>query len=143
MDTTQSTRIIALSLGIIGSLIFIAALTKVRLFFDLFHFQYFWEQTIALIYFASAIFAFIGLLRLRLWGFIAAYCHILVATIFLSISVLPFLLKFFRLDYWSATTVLIISNLVILFLIAFLHAIRRTLIKKSSMTSYRDRDAHR
>ena len=113
----------------------ISALTKIRLLLELFQFQYFREQIIAIIYFTSAILAFIGLFRLRLWGFIAAYCHIIVATIFLSISVLPFLFWLLRLEYRTATTMLIISNLVVLFLIAFLHGIRRTLNRKPSVTS--------
>ena len=135
MDTTQSTRIIDFSLGVVGALIFISAATKVRLLFNIFHFQYFWEQAIAIIYFTSAIIACIGLLRLRIWGFIAAYIHILVATIFLSISILPFLFNLLRLDYLTAKKVLLISNLAMLFFIAVLHGIKRMLDKKSSMTS--------
>jgi len=102
---------------------------------NLFHFKYFGHQTIAITYFASAIIAFIGLLRLRIWGFIAAYTHILIATIFLSISVLPFLFDLLRLDYGTVTTVLLISNLTMLFLIAVLHGIKRTLNRKSLITS--------
>ena len=135
MDTIQSKRIIDFSLGVIGALILVSSLTKVRLLCDLFHFKYFWHQTIAITYFASAIIAFIGLLRLRIWGFIAAYLHILIATIFLSISVFPFLFDLLRLDYGTVTTVLLISNLTMLFLIAVLHGIKRTLNRNSSITS--------
>jgi hypothetical protein len=134
MDTKQSKSIMDLSIGGIGILIFISALTKVRLLFGLFNFQYFWEQAIVIIYFASAIIALIGLLRLRIWGFISAYTHILVATIFLSISVLPFIFNFLRLDYWTATTILLISNINMLFLVAVLHSIKRTLNRKSQLT---------
>jgi hypothetical protein len=135
MVKTQSTRIIDFSLSILVTLLLLSALTKIRLFLDLFQFQYFREQIIAIIYFASAIFAFIDLIRVRLWGFIAAYCHIIVATIFLSISILPFLFRLYQLEYKTATTMLIISNLVVLFLIAFLHGIRRALNRKPSVTS--------
>lgn len=130
MDKMKSTHIIDLSLAVIGALILISALTKIQLFFDLLQFQYFWEKSIVIIYFLSAVIAFIGLIRVRPWGFIAAYAYILIATFFLSISALPFLLKLVRLDYLIITKVLIISNVSMLLLIVILHGIRILIIKK-------------
>ncbi len=135
VDKMKSKSIIDLGLGLIGTLILIAAVTKVRLLFNLFHFQNIWQEIILITYFASAIVAFIGLLRVRPWGFIAAYTHILIATFLLSISVFPFLFKLVRLDYSTATKVLVISNVAVLLLIAVLHGIRRSLINKIPKTS--------
>lgn len=129
MDIIQATRIINLILSVIGVLICIAAATKVRLLFNLFDFQSFWQQAIVSIYFASAIIAFIGLLRLRIWGFIAACIHILVATLGLSISVWPFLFNMLRLNHRSANIVLLIGNLLMLFLIIGLLGAKKTLHK--------------
>lgn len=124
-----STRIVDYTCWVIGGLIFLSALTKVQLLFELIHFEYFQGRVILIIYFSSAIIASIGLYRVSLVGFIFAYLHIIVATIFLSISVIPFLFSLLRLDPINATSLLLIVNLSILFLTAFIHGLKRRNLK--------------
>lgn len=104
----------------IGALMLTSALMRYRMFLNLLNTHPFRQQAIILIYFISAIIGFIGLLLLRVWGFIAAYINILTATAFLSISVLPFWLRYIKLGQWTSVIVLNV-NLLILILIAFLH----------------------
>ena len=125
-----STRTLDNSCKIIGGLIFLSALTKLQLLFDLFHFNYFLDKVIVIIYFSSAIIASFGLWRLRLVGFIFAYVHIIVATIFLSISVIPFLFKLMSFGNLRATVMLVFVNLSILVMTAFLHCIKIRHLKK-------------
>ena len=125
-----STRTLDNSCKIIGGLIFLSALTKLQLLFDLFHFNNFLDKVIVIIYFSSAIIASFGLWRLRLVGFIFAYVHIIVATIFLSISVIPFLFKLMSFGNLRATVMLVFVNLSILVMTAFLHCIKIRHLKK-------------
>ncbi len=125
-----STRTLDNSCKIIGGLIFLSALTKLQLLFDLFHFNYFLDKVIVIIYFSSAIIASFGLWRLRLVGFIFAYVHIIVATIFLSISVIPFLFKLMSFGNQLAALMLVIVNLSMLVMIAFLHCTKILHLKK-------------
>lgn len=118
------------SCKIIGGLFFLSALTKLQLLFDLFHFNYFLDKVVVIIYFISAIIASIGLYRLRLFGFIFAYVYIIVATIFLSISVIPFLFKLMSFGNLRTTLMLVIVNLSMLVLTAFLHCIKSRHLKK-------------
>ena len=124
------------SCKIIGGLIFLSALTKLQLLFGLFHFNYFLDKLIVIIYFSSAIIASIGLFRLRLVGFIFAYIHIIVATIFLSISVIPFLFKLISFGNPRATLMLVIVNLSMLAVTAFLHCIKIRHLKKVTIEDY-------
>ena len=124
------TRIVDISCKIIGGLIVLSALTKLRLLFGLFLFNYFLDKVIVIIYFISAIIASIGLYRLRLVGFIFAYVNIVVATIFLSISVIPFLFKLISFGNLRATEMLVIVNLSMLVMTAFLHCIKIRHLKK-------------
>ena len=124
------TRIVDISCKIIGGLIVLSALTKLRLLFGLFLFNYFLDKVIVIIYFLSAIIASIGLYRLRLVGFIFAYVHIIVATIFLSISVIPFLFKLMSFGNLRANLMLVIVNLSMLVITAFLHYIKIRHLKK-------------
>ena len=128
--TKISTRTLDNSCKIIGGLIVLSALTKLQLLFNLFHFNYFLDKVIVIIYFISAIIASIGLYRLRLVGFIFAYLHIIVATIFLSISVIPFLFKLMSFGNLRATVMLVIVNLSMLVMTAFLHCIKIRHLKK-------------
>ena len=128
--TEISTVTLNNSCKIIGGLIVFSALTKLQLLFDLFHFNYFLDKLIVIIYFSSAIIASVGLYRLRLVGFIFAYVHIIVATIFLSISVIPFLFKLMSFGNLRATSMLVIVNLSMLVLTAFLHCIKIRHLKK-------------
>ena len=130
MGTILSKRIVDYSLWVIGGLILISTLTKVRLLIGLFSFQFFWEQAVIIIYFASAIMGTLGLLRFNKWGFIAVYIHILVATIFLSISVIPFLFSLLKLNIGKATTQLLIINFTLLMLTALCHGIKAISVKK-------------
>lgn len=128
--TEISTGTLDNSCKIIGGLIFLSAITKLQLLFDLFHFNYFLDKLIVIIYFSSAIIASIGLYRIRLVGFIFAYLHVIVATIFLSISVIPFLFKLMSFGNQRATLMLLIVNLSMLVMIAFLHCIKIRRLKK-------------
>ena len=128
--TEISTRTLENSCRIIGVLIVLSALTKLQLLFDLFHFNYFLDKVIVIIYFSSAFIASIGLYRLRLVGFIFAYVNIVVATIFLSISVIPFLFKLISFGNLRATEMLVIVNLSMLVMTAFLHCIKIRHLKK-------------
>ena len=128
--TEISTGTLNNSCKIIGGLIVLSALTKLQLLFNLFHFNYFLDKVIVIIYFSSAIIASIGLYSLRLVGFIFAYVHIVVATIFLSISVIPFLFKLMSLGNLRATLILVIVNLSMLVMTAFLHCIKMRHLKK-------------
>jgi hypothetical protein len=127
-----STRIFNYSCWIIGGLIALSALTKAQLLIDVFHFDYFLDKAIAIIYFSSAIIASAGLCRFSLMGFIFAYVYIIVATIFLSVSIIPFLFNLLRLDHPRATTLLFVVNLSILFATAFLHGLKRQRLKKKT-----------
>jgi hypothetical protein len=131
--TEISTRIVDISCKIIGGLIVLSALTKLQLLFGLFLFNYFLDKVIMIIYFLSAIIASIGLYRLRLVGFIFAYVHIIVATIFLSISVIPFLFKLMSFGNLRATVMLVIVNLSMLVMTAFLHCIKIRHLKKATI----------
>ncbi len=131
--TANSTRFIDYSCWIIGLLIVVSAITKIQLLLDLFNFDYFLEKAIAIIYFLSAIIAAVGLYRLSTIGFIFAYVHIIVATVFLSISIVPFLFNFLMLDHQQATTLLLIINISILFTTAFLHGLKRWSLKEATL----------
>jgi len=131
--TKISTGTLDNSCKIIGGLIVLSALTKLQLLFDLFYFNYFLNKVIVIIYFSSAIIASFGLWRLRLVGFIFAYVHIIVATIFLSISVIPFLFKLMSFGNLRATVMLVIVNLSMLVMTAFLHCIKIRYLKKATI----------
>ena len=131
--TKISTGTLDNSCKIIGGLFFLSALTKLQLLFDLFHFNYFLDKVIVIIYFSSAIIASFGLWRLRLVGFIFAYVHIIVATIFLSISVIPFLFKLMSFGNLRATVILVFINLSMLVMTAFLHCVKIRHLKKVTL----------
>jgi hypothetical protein len=128
--TEISTRTLDNSCRIIGVLIVLSALTKLQLLFNLFHFNYFLDKVIVIIYFSSAIIASFGLYRLHQVGFFFAYVNITVATIFLSISVIPFLFKLISIDNLRATVMLVIVNLSMLVMTVFLHCIKIRHLKK-------------
>jgi hypothetical protein len=115
-----SNRLMNFILWAIGALMLTSALMRYRMFLNLLNTHPFRQQAIILVYFISAIIGFIGLLLLRVWGFIAAYINILTATVFLSMSVLPFWLRYISLGQWTSKIVVVV-NLLILILIAFLH----------------------
>ena len=128
--TEISTGTLDNSCRFIGGFIVLSALTKHQLLFDLLHFNYLLDKVIVIIYFSSAIIASIGLYRLHQIGFIFAYVYITVATIFLSISVIPFLFKLISIDNLRATVMLVIVNLSMLVMTAFLHCIKIRRLKK-------------
>ena len=130
MGTEIPTGTLDNSCRIIGVLIVLSALTKLQLLFDLLHFNYFLDKVIVIGYFSSAIIASFGLYRLHQFGFIFAYVNIIVATIFLSISVVPFLFRLISIDNRQATVLLVVVNLSMLVMTAFLHCIKIRLIKK-------------
>lgn len=108
-------------LWIIGALLLTSTLMGYKVFFNLLHIHPFKNQAIVIVYFSSAITGFIGLLLSRIWGFIAAYINVLTATIFLSTSVIPFLMKFLRLGHGASTIAVDVINLFMLISIAYLH----------------------
>lgn len=108
-------------LWLIGALMLTSALMGYKVFFNLLHIHPFKNQAIVIVYFSSAIIGFIGLFLFRIWGFIAAYINVLTATIFLSTSVIPFLVKFLRLGHRYTSIAVVVINLLVLILIAYLH----------------------
>ena len=118
------------SCRIIGVLIVLSALTKLQLLFGLLHYNYFLDKVIVISYFSSAIIAFFGLYRLHQVGFIFAYVNIVFATIFLSISVIPYLFKLMSFGNLRTTLMLVIVNLSMLVLTAFLHCMKIRHLKK-------------
>jgi len=126
MGKTLSNRFTDFGPFLIGALMLTAALLRYRMFFNLVHLNHLREQAIVLIYFVSAIITVLGLFRLRAWGFVAAYIHIITATIYLSVSVIPYVFKYLKFGNSTISTLIMISNLLVLILIAFLHGRRGT-----------------
>jgi hypothetical protein len=107
---------------IIAVLIIVSALTKIRLLLRLPNYQQLWEQILIIVFFVSALVSFGGLLFQKKWGFFFVYIYLIIATFFLSISVVPFLLEGLDLDFEPATSLLLIINLAVLASTAVIHA---------------------
>ena len=103
-------------------MIIVSALTKIRLLLRLPNYQQLWEQILIIVFFVSALVSFGGLLFHKKWGFFFVYINLIIATFFLSISVVPFLLEGLDLDFEAATSLLIIINLAVLASTAVIHA---------------------
>lgn len=106
----------------IGGLVVLSALTKIRLLLGISKYQQIWPQVLIIVFFASAVFGFGGLLRLKTWGFFFVYAYIGIATFFFSISVVPFPFAFLNLDVTAATRLLLVINLGALAFTGFIHA---------------------
>lgn len=106
----------------IGVVVFLSAVTKIRLLLGILNFQQIWAQALIIVLFVSAVFGLSGLLRLKRWGFFFVYVYIVIATFFFSISVVPFPFGFLDLDVKAGTTLLVIINLGVLAFAAFVHA---------------------
>lgn len=59
----------------IGGVVFLSAVTKIRLLLGILNYRQIWIQTLIIVLFASAFFAFLGLLRLKRWGFFFVYIY--------------------------------------------------------------------
>ena len=116
-------------------MVLISALTKIRLLLGLFNFQQFWEQALIVVFFTSAVLGAVGLYRHQAWGFILVYVYIFVATFFLSISVIPFLLDLFSLGVKAATFALFIINFTVLVFTVFLHVVKSAANRKMKSIS--------
>jgi len=106
----------------IGGVVFLSAVTKIRLLLGISNYQQIWAQALIIILFVSAVFGLAGLLRLKRWGFFFVYVYIARATFFFAISVVPCPVGFLNLDVKAATTLLLIINLGVLAFTAFVHA---------------------
>ena len=117
-----SKRAIDSCLWCIAGLVLGSSLTKTQLLSGLFDLPHFWEQAVTIVFFGSAVIGSLGLLQSKLWGFVAVYVYILIATFLLSISVVPFLFGFVNLNVRTFSWFLLITNLCVLAFTAFLHA---------------------
>jgi hypothetical protein len=106
----------------IGGLVFLSALTKIRLLLGILSYQQLWAQALIIVLFVSAGLGLVGLIGQKTWGFLFVYVYISIATFFFSISVVPFLFGLLNLDVKAATTLLPTINLGVLSFTAFLHA---------------------
>ena len=107
---------------IIAVLIIVSALTKIRLLLGLPNYQQLCEKILIIVFFVSALVSFVGLIFQKKWGFFFVYIYLIIATFFLSISVVPFLLEGLDLDFEAATSLLLIINLTVLASAAVIHA---------------------
>ena len=117
-----SKRAVDSCLWCIAGLVLGSSLTKIQLLSGLFTLPHFWEQAVTIVFFGSAVIGALGLLQSKLWGFVAVYVYILIATFLLSISVVPFLFGFVSLNVRTFTWLLLTTNLFVLAFTAFLHA---------------------
>lgn len=121
MDMKFSNAKIDFYLFAIGGLIFLSALTKIRLLLGIQNYQQFWVQAFIIVFFGSAGLSLVGLFWRKTWGFLFVYVYIFMATFFFSISVIPFLFGLLNMHVKAATILLIIVNLGVLIFTAFLH----------------------
>ena len=108
----------------IGGLVFLSALTKIKLLSWIFNCQQIWGRVLITVFFASAVLGFVGLFRQKNWGFYFVYTYILIATFFFSISVAPFPFCLLNMDVKTATLLLLGINLIVLFFSGCVHAIK-------------------
>jgi hypothetical protein len=105
----------------IACLVVLSALSKIRLLFWVLNHQQIWSQILIIVFFLSAAFGAGGLLWLKKWAFFFIYIYIMIATFFLSISIIPFIPRILGLDVSVSTILLLIINIGILSFTAFLH----------------------
>ena len=120
-------RVIDLAMRILGGLLLLSALTKIRLLTGFWAFPQLWAKVLAAGFFLSAALGAYGLFRLRAWGFFFVYAYIVTATYFFSISVVPFLYPLLSLTGISAAVMLIAANLGVLVAAVLLHAAKARL----------------
>ena len=135
MESNLSKTAIDYCLWGISGLVSLSALTKIRLLLGLFNFQQSWEQALVVVFFTSAVLGGVGLFRRQAWGFISVYVYILVATFFLSISVIPFILDLFSLGAKATTFLLLTINLTVLVFTIFLHVVKLAANRKMKSVS--------
>jgi len=122
MDMTLPKTKIDYCIWTIGGLLFLSALTKIKLLLGILNFQQLWKQALTIILFGSVVSGLIGICFRKTWGFFFLYIYILIATFFFSISVIPFLFDFLNLSDKASTTFLMAINLSMLGFTIFLHA---------------------
>lgn len=122
----------------ISGLVFLSALTKIKLLLGIFNHQQIWAQVLITVLFASAVLGFVGLFRQKNWGFLFVYAYILIATFFFSISMVPFPFRLLNMDVKAATLLLLGINLVVLFFAGYVHAIKskQERTKRLKLTSH-------
>lgn len=111
-------------LWVIGGLVFLSALTKIKLLLGIFKYQQIWTQVLITVFFASAALGMVGLFRQKNWGFLFVYGYILIATFFFSISMVPFPFHLLNPDMKAITFLLLGINLVVLSFAVCVHAIK-------------------
>jgi hypothetical protein len=104
-----------------AGLIFLSALTKIRLLLGILSFQQLWAQALIIVLFVSAGLGLVGLFRQKRWGFIFVYVYISIATFAFSISVVPFLFGLLNLYGKVPMNLLLVTNLCLLTFTAYLH----------------------
>jgi hypothetical protein len=124
MDIKWPKTSIEYCLWAIGGLVFLSALTKIRLLLGIFNYQQLWAQGLITVLFASAVLGFVGLFRQKKWGFLFVYVYISIATFFFSISVVPFPFRLLNLDVKAATLLLFGINLAVFTFAGCVHAIK-------------------
>ena len=120
---------------VIAGLVFLSALTKIKLLWGILNQQELWAQVLTIGLFVSAVLGFVGLVYLKKWGFYFVYIYLVIATFFFSISVLPFFLSIFDLDVKTATWQLLTINFGTLAFTVFLHVAKskdRSTFKEAS-----------
>ena len=122
MDMKLPRKNIDYCLWAISGLVFLSAVRKIRLLLGILNYEQIWAQAFIIVLFVSAAFGSVGLLCLKRWGFFLVYAYIAIATVFFSISLVPFPFGFLNLDVKVATTLLLIINLGVLAFTGFLHA---------------------
>jgi hypothetical protein len=105
----------------VAGMVALSAISKIRLLPGILDSQHLWEQVVIALFFVSAVFGVIGLLRSNHWGFVFVYIYIVIATFVLSISVIPFLLGVLDSRAKTATAVLFTINGAMFAFTAFLH----------------------
>jgi len=78
MDITVPKTKIDYCIWIIGGLLFLSALTKIKLLLGIVNFQQLWAQALIIILFGSVVSGFIGICFRKMWGFFFLYIYITV-----------------------------------------------------------------
>ena len=121
----------------IGGLVFLSALTKIKILLGISNYQQIWELLLIIVLFASAVLGFVGLFQQKNWGFFFVYTYILIATFF-SISVIPFPFRLLNMNVKTSTSLLIGINMALFFFSGYVHAVKskQERIKRFKLTNH-------
>jgi hypothetical protein len=108
----------------ISGLVFLSALTKIKILLGIFNCQQMWMRLLIIVFFASAVLGFVELFRQKNWGFLFVYAYILTATFFFSISMLPFPFRLLNMGVKATTLLLSGINLVVFLFAGYVHAVK-------------------